>query len=671
MNHTFSKSIIRMHIIYTVLFFILNIANGFLVNSTIFNEYLSTYNRDLFMIVNYIFGDLGFMIFLFAFGVLFFRKDQARMRYMMIITIVLSLLCIMSSMYIYNYGTVFAFSNLQAVANPAGGMAIEFILSMATVLFRHAQYLTLIPAIIMISLYIVYNKKYRVTLRGVPVVGYIRSRLYMGFSFILIGFLLMANSLSSYRSDIEETWFEENGSVLYGIETIGMFNYYMYDIYATYLSNISDLKGEKVQELKDYLNEARISDQASVVDGVIYGNSEATQDAYLGKNLILIQVESLSNFVIGLHIDGVEVTPNLNQMALAGSYFNQFYTTVGIGNTADAEFSVMTGLYPDGNHVTIYEYENSTFDTLAKAFTRSGYHTFSIHGNDSAFYMRGTTHLDMYGFDTHYGMENLEANTGLVHQWINDYDLLMATIDKMKATPAADFAFPITISCHTPFLSDPVIQAKCEELGFAVDGIEDDVFRGYLEHMFYVDWAIGEFLLALKTADLPEETIVALYGDHGAGIDANALIDSFTDMTNEINPMLPILSDVFNPDHIYYIRKIGREIPFIIYEPTLSPVLTPKVYSEVHSEVDIFRTVANLFGLEPDYYFGVDCFSDEPGLAYNPRNMDCFSDEGMIIFPSEEVYGSLIPLSRIQELIEMFKHIKDMNDKILRWGAVE
>lgn len=670
MSHNFTKQYIGMHLIYTTLFLILNIANGFLVNSTIFNEYLSTYNRDLFMIINYMFGDFGFMTILFAFGILFFKKDISRMRYMMIVTLVVSMLCIMSSMYIYNYGTVFAFSNLTALNNPAGGMALEFMLSMATVLFRHAQYLTLIPVIVMVSLYIIYRKKFKSELEGTPVLGYLRSRLYMGFSFIFIGILLMVNALASYQSDIEETWFEENGSVLYGIQTIGMFNYYVYDFYATYLSDITDVKEEKIQALKDYLNDATNPNQESPLNGVLYGNNTDTAHLFEGKNLILIQVESLSNFVIGLEINGVEVTPNLNMMALSGSYFNKFYSTVGIGNTSDAEFSVMTGLYPDGNRVSIYEYERSQYDTLAKAFSQAGYHTFSIHGNVSTFYSRGTNHLAMFGFDTHIGMENLENKTGLVHQWINDYDLLMATLADMEATTEVDFAYPITISCHTPYLEDPVVKAKCEEFGFSASQIKDPMLKGYLEHMFYTDWAIGEFLKALQEAALPEETVVALYGDHGAGIDPSALAEAYSILENEINPILPLIGETEDENHIFYARELSREVPFIIYEATTNPLITPSIYSKVRCSIDIFRTLANLYDLIPTHYFGNDCFSDAPGIAYNPRNMDCFTDEGMIILPSEQVYGNEISQERLQELIEIIKELKGMNDKVLRWGDI-
>ena len=78
------------------------------------------------------------------------------------------------------------------------------------------------------------------------------------------------------------------------------------------------------------------------------------------KNLLLIQMESINNFLIGLEfeIDGkyYEVTPNLNKLVKENIYFDNYYTNVGIANTSDAELSVMTGLYPLGHASATFEY---------------------------------------------------------------------------------------------------------------------------------------------------------------------------------------------------------------------------------------------------------------------------------------------------------------------------
>ena len=67
-----------------------------------------------------------------------------------------------------------------------------------------------------------------------------------------------------------------------------------------------------------------------------------------GRNLILIQTESFNDFVIGKTYNGQELTPNLNSLLETDTfYFNHFYSTTGVGNTCDAEFSVLNSLYPN------------------------------------------------------------------------------------------------------------------------------------------------------------------------------------------------------------------------------------------------------------------------------------------------------------------------------------
>lgn len=68
-----------------------------------------------------------------------------------------------------------------------------------------------------------------------------------------------------------------------------------------------------------------------------------------GRNVIMLQLESFQNFLIGLEVDGQEITPNLNQLARQSLYFPNFYQQVGQGNTSDAEFVVNTSFYTPPN----------------------------------------------------------------------------------------------------------------------------------------------------------------------------------------------------------------------------------------------------------------------------------------------------------------------------------
>ncbi|NMR95768.1 LTA synthase family protein, partial [Vibrio parahaemolyticus] len=65
-----------------------------------------------------------------------------------------------------------------------------------------------------------------------------------------------------------------------------------------------------------------------------------------GKNLIVIQVEALQNFVLFEEINGFEITPNLNKLVKDSGtlYYDNFFQLVGKGNTSDAEVAILNSL---------------------------------------------------------------------------------------------------------------------------------------------------------------------------------------------------------------------------------------------------------------------------------------------------------------------------------------
>jgi phosphoglycerol transferase MdoB-like AlkP superfamily enzyme len=672
MNANGNKLAQRNKMIYILLFFGLNILNGFLVTTPIYNRSLSPYNRNLFMIMNYFLGDMGFMTIVFAISIFLFRKDINRFRFLMAFSIINSIICIGMMMFSYNYyGMLFSFGNLKALNNPAGSKAFGFLVSVVGQLLTHAQYLSIIPAIIMVVFFILLRKKNRPQLENVSIIGNGKSRAYFGVSLSIIGALLMINSLSSYRIQIEETWYEDNRDVLYGVQTVGLYNYYVYDFYSYYFTDIYEVNEEKIEEINEFLQDMRNSNRVSPIDGLEYGNNLDLNGVFKNKNLILIQAESLSNFVIGLKVNGKEITPNLNKMVNEGVYFNNFYTTVGIGNTSDAEFTAMTGFYPNGEDLSIYTFGKGEYETLPKDFKESNYYTFSMHGNTNIFYSRGKIHPSLYGFDKHFGLEELDKSSPLVHGWISDEALLKQTIDQIIATPEYDFAFPVLVSCHTPYLYDPQINEvlTSQEFSLALD-ISDEFLRGYLEHSYYVDYCIGKGLDYLEEKGIADETIIALYGDHGGGVPHERFIENKSVLENKLNPFDEPLFTFPSKVSQYAFRKISQEIPFIIYEPSSKKLIEPKIISLVRGETDIYRTISNLFGLNSKYYFGVDALNNEPSFIYNPRNLDVFVDEFLLFLPPLEIYNYPYNLSsnnEIERIAQLVKYYKDLNDKVLKF----
>ncbi|HBP25614.1 MAG TPA: hypothetical protein DD618_01495 [Acholeplasmatales bacterium] len=682
----------RFKIIYVSVFVLLNTLNCFLLTTNLFLKDLTPYPRNIFMFTNSFFGDFGLMIVLVSLALILCKNDYRRMRFLMGTSIVLSILYFGLTVYFGYYGMMFSFYNLAAFASPGGGDAFVFLLASVPTLLTYSKPFFLLSAVVMVVLFVVFVRRHRKNpeIRQYSFISK-SNRFTIGFSVLLIGVLVMANSLSAYRVEIDDTWYEDNTTPLYGAETVGLLNYYLYDAYSYFFTEKQGYSDQKRAEIEAELEAYRAEITASPIDGTLLGNSEY-EGLFAGKNLLLIQIESMNNFVIGLkvEVDGewVEVTPNLNAMLADSVYFNNYYTNVGIGNTSDAEFTVLTGLYPVGPTYTVFEYAQVQYPTLPKMFKAAGYSTFSAHANTGIFYERSTLHPSLYGFDYHYAEEDFEITEDqLIHTWLNDHDFLMENIDLMQAASASGpvFSFAITISDHMPYrrptdvaLEDNWFPGKTNLLPAGYRVAENDIlneqFVGYLEHVSYTDYAIGAAMDYLETAGLAEDTIVVLYGDHGCGID---IYDMFYESPDQFsNDLNGIITDTGLDTQILLEREMLTNIPFIIYDPSYdetTSVLKAQTVSLTRGSNCTTRTIASLFGLDQEYYFGTDALSDQRTFTYNPRNLDIFVDGAIISGTSQEFVVTdeamvdFYTPQKVIAIIDSFLEYKDFNDKLLRY----
>ena len=91
------------------------------------------------------------------------------------------------------------------------------------------------------------------------------------------------------------------------------------------------------EELKEEYNEEYGLEKSPALKGILEG-----------KNVIILQLESVQEYVINKELNGQEITPNLNKFINENIEFSnmnmQSYST-----TADSEFSTISSLYPMEN----------------------------------------------------------------------------------------------------------------------------------------------------------------------------------------------------------------------------------------------------------------------------------------------------------------------------------
>lgn len=653
------------YIIFIILFVGLNLTNFYLLTSPNIIENLIPYKNTTEMIITSAFGNLFSLLIIIGVGYLLFKKRKGFYFFLTIFTIIISIMMFVLSVTCNYYGMMFSFDNLANLNLKNSGDSAYFFFDTIINVIKFSVPLFLLSGLILLVVFVLYVFKIKCEKEDRFINR--EKRLTIGALILLSGIFGLINVNLICTNMAEGTWFEYNTTPMYNVQTRGILSHIATETINLFVSE-KELSEDAKEDALEYLESVKKEDQRNDYTGI-----------FENKNLLLIQLESFNNFLVGLEIeiDGefYEVTPNINKLVNENIYFNKFYTSTGMGNTSDAEFSVMTGLYPTGKSYAIYKYVDHKYQTLPSMFSEKGYTTLSTHANDSVFYTRDTVHTKMYGFDAHYGAEDLVVtDENLVHRWIGDEDLLKQTIDLMNSSPGNSFGFAITITNHTPYqmpkngTEDRWFKNKENLLPtdyeLSTDNRYNEIFTGYLEYAAYTDYAVSEAIKYLKEVGMYEDTVVMLYGDHGVdSVIYNMFYDYPEKFKNSINPIITGGND--NQKLLEY--ELLKNIPFII----ASPELEQKTISLTRSNTTIQSTICNLFNLNQEYSFNIDALSTKKSLAYCSKTELIFYDDVILSSTS----GDFIALSENykninQKLIEEYRRIRDYNEKILKYDLL-
>lgn len=228
-----------------------------------------------------------------------------------------------------------------------------------------------------------------------------------------------------------------------------------------------------------------------------------------GYDLIVIQVESLQNLVIGRLHDGREITENLNKIAREGLYFSNIYDQTAAGNSSDATLLANSSVYPARKGAASFLYAENCFDSLPKILGERGYMTAVLDPSKKSFWNSVEFdkslgfHMQLYEGDF---VQDDRIGLGL-----SDRSFLAQSIGKIGKMHVPYFAFLRTLTGHFPYS-----YVKEDIDHFPLGDIEGSLTGNYLRTVHYVDAAIGEFLRKLDVYNPAAKTVVVVYGDHRA-----------------------------------------------------------------------------------------------------------------------------------------------------------
>lgn len=400
-------------------------------------------------------------------------------------------------------------------------------------------------------------------------------------------------------------------------EKMGILNYEAYTL-------LTDRDEEPVP--LDEISQARINELKSIRQPEAPAHYGAAQ----GKNLIILQLESLQNFMVGLKIDGQEVTPNLNKLTAEGLYFPNFYQSAGQGNTSDAEFTVNTSFYIPPRKASVVAYGEKELPSLPKLLEDSGYQTVTFHTNQVSFWNRNQLYAAL-GFDKYYDQQFFGMDD-TVFFGASDEVLYDKTTDVLQQMDKADqpfYAQIISMSAHHPF----TIPAEKYKMDLPAR-YEGTLVGDYIRAQNYADYCLGQLIDELKEKGLWEDSLLMLYGDH-LGLPLHSMDERDLALTKEILGHDYTYSDMPN-------------IPFLILGDDTDEA---HVQPQLGAQVDILPTAANLLGIPLDdhIHFGQDLLNQSenmiPERYYWPSG-SLIAGDTLFIPGTEYADGTYYPLKK-------------------------
>lgn len=403
----------------------------------------------------------------------------------------LTALVITDLLYMRYYSDLFTFGNIGLTTQ------VNEIAESVFALFHSTDFLYFIDIPVLIIYIIMFRKR-----TNKPFFNKVTfKRFVLSMFLLLFGSLCIFWRISSYQKVMPQVlrsmW--DRPAVC---NNVGAMTYHVVDawnITSDYLLR-RPLSQDKIEEIAAWFSQRNASDAPR---GEFYGISA-------GKNLIVIQVESLQQFVVGLKINGEEVTPNINKFVKESVYFSRVYNQTSTGNSSDAEFLVNAALYPSASGVAYTRFSANVYEALPKMLLEHGYSTLALHGDRPGFWNRQHMYPSM-GFERFISKKDFNVDES-IGMGLSDASFFRQTLDILDKERKPFYAFLVTLTSHYPYNFEQIF----EQTKLDVGDFEGILMGNYLTSMRYFDTQFGLFIEGLRKKKLLDSSVIIVYGDHTA-----------------------------------------------------------------------------------------------------------------------------------------------------------
>ena len=611
--------------------------------------------------------DLSVILILGSLG--YFFKPKNQFKYWLILLILYTFINTVNGMYYLFFTSFASFSLLETFAQ-------TFTVSDSVV--AKLSYKTFVYLIILI-IYIVHReilrkKKYYLTVEQVE-----KRKRILPVVLITGGVLLIISIGMLTKTDLSRLRKQWNRE--YIVERYGIIIYQCNDLTQTIKTKLDATfgKDKAAEEFINYYNN---------------NTNPKSDNEYTNKlegyNVIIIHLESMMQFLVGLEINGQEVTPNLNKLTRESMYFDNFYSQVSVGTSSDAEFTLNTSLLPAQSGTVAVSYYNRNYVSIEKLLKEKNYYIFSMHGNKASMWNRANLH-DSLGYERFYSQDDYEIDE-VIGLGLSDKSFfrqsevklgeIKAMVDSSDNNYTNYMGTILMLSNHTPF-EDPYYlegedafdvryhTGRYDEEGNEIVYdylLEEDVetIGRYIRSVHYADEALGEFMEYVNSHDEFNKTVFVMYGDHAAQIGKSEFA-AYNNFDPETGTFRDKTDENYN-EYDYYTNEVFKKVPFLIY--TKDGSIKPGTYSYPMGMIDVFPTIGNMLGIYNKYALGKDIFEikDDNTVVFPNGN---FLTKDVYYYATSDNYKIINPDAQLNaDYVEKHKTyseaiIKESNDLIL------
>jgi lipoteichoic acid synthase len=434
------------------------------------------------------------------------------------------------------------------------------------------------------------------------------------FGLMSIGALLGVIPFTLLVREGESDYFK-----LRGVAKIGLLNYHAYDLaWQLYLkATASPISPARQEWVRSFLASMQ---EPGPAHSPLFGIAR-------GRNLIVVMIESLQAFPLGLSMNGTEVTPHLNALARRSMTFDDFYDQTWHGVTSDGEFTALNSLYPLPEGGVPTRLATHHFVGLPRILDENGYSTVSAHGYSGAIWMMSTAHRN-YGFQKSYFGESFDQSDRL-GMGLSDESFFRQMGPRLQRQREPFMAFLVTLSTHFPYHLPHLLQDS------TLDVPGGTLLGAYLQSVHQLDQAIGQFITGLERSGLLDRSVLVIFGDHAASLGGPGELGSLLGRYGGYPRRTPGF------DLRYW--RAEKRLPLIIHLPHDA---ARGVRTGSAGHLDIAPTMLSLLGIsEPRMVeFGRD-------LTTGGNSFVVFRDGGFVIGDTACVVpSSIIPVSQCGDL---------------------